>query len=73
MSGLIGSQVRDPNYRLRFFIIMTAGAVAFGAVLSWKSSILFASEYQDMPVTSQQLKIKKENQQKRLFKYQIEE
>jgi hypothetical protein len=51
-----------------------------GAILSWKSQILFASEYQEMPVTQEQLKIRKENQQKRMSiqekinkRYQLEE
>lgn len=39
--------------------------VAFSSVLFWKSQLLFAAEYQEFPVTHQQLKIKKENEQKK--------
>ena len=56
-----GYRVRDPNYILRFCFMAFVGIIAFGSVMSWRSSLLFASEYQDMPVTHEQLKIKNQN------------
>jgi hypothetical protein len=64
MSDLYGSDVRDPNFLLRFSIIVFMGIMAFGSVLFWRSSLLFATEYQELPVTHEQIKIKKENQKK---------
>jgi len=56
------------------------GIMAFGSVLFWRSQLLFAADYQEMPVTHEQMRIKKENTQKRqsiqnklLNNYQIEE
>jgi hypothetical protein len=78
--ALIGSSVRDPNYILRFSVIVFMGIIAFGSVLMWRSSLLFASEYQEMPVTHEQIRIKKENEKKQqslqkkvLNRYQLEE
>lgn len=65
MSWLSGSEVSDPNYILRFAVIAFMAVVAFSSVLFWKSQLLFAAEYQEFPVTHQQLKIKKENEQKK--------
>ena len=62
--ALIGSSVRDPNYILRFSVIVFMGIIAVGSVLMWRSSLLFASEYQEMPVTHEQIRIKKENEKK---------
>ncbi len=61
MSDLYGSDVKDPNFVLRFSLIVFMGIIAFGSVLFWRSSLLFVSQYEDMPVTQQQLKIKKQN------------
>ncbi|MEK7161972.1 MAG: hypothetical protein AAB729_04780 [Patescibacteria group bacterium] len=78
--ALIGSNVNDPNYVLRFSVIVFMGIMAFGSVLSWRSQLLFAADYQEMPVTHEQLRVKKENnlkkqslQKKILNNYQIEE
>ncbi len=78
--AIIGSSVNDPNYILRFSVIVFMGIIAFGSVLTWRSQLLFAADYQEMPVTQQQLRIKKENnlkkqslQNKVLKNYQIEE
>jgi len=51
MSGLLGSQVKDPNFRLRFFIIMFMGIIAFGVILYWRSQLLFSTEYVDFPMS----------------------
>lgn len=61
---LIGSQVSDPNYILRFSVIMVLGMVAFASLLGWRSALFMASEYQEMPITHEQMKIKKENTQR---------
>lgn len=61
MNHLYGYQVRDPNFRLRFLVIGFMGVLAFGSVMFWKGELLFASEYQDLPVTHQQIKIKNSN------------
>ena len=78
--ALIGSSVRDPNYILRFSVIVFMGIIAVGSVLMWRSALLFASEYQEMPVTHEQIRIKKENEKKQqslqkkiLNRYQLEE
>ena len=80
MSDLSGYRVREPNYVLRFAVLIFAGVGALGAILSWRSQILFASEYQELPITQEQLKIRKENQKKKMTlqekinqKYQLEE
>lgn len=80
MGDLAGYRVRDPNYIFRFAFIIFAGVAALGAVLSWRSQILFASEYQEMPTTQAQLRLRKDNQQKRMSlqekinkKYQLED
>lgn len=78
--ALIGSSVNDPNYVLRFSVIVFMGIMAFGSVLAWRSQLLFAADYQEMPVTQQLLRIKKENnikkqslQNKVLKNYQLED
>lgn len=78
--AFIGSSVRDPNYILRFSVIVFMGILSFGSVLMWRSSLLFASEYQEMPVTHEQIRIKKENEKKQqslqkkiLNRYKLEE
>jgi|GEM_PF-1768985 len=58
---LYGYQVRDPNIRLRFLVISFMGLMAFGSVMFWRGELLFASEYQDLPVTQEQMKIKNKN------------
>lgn len=58
---LLGSAVSDPNFKLRFCVIAFTGILGFGFALVWKSSLIMAAEYQEMPVTQQTLKIKKEN------------
>ena len=64
---IVGSAVYDRNFRLRFFVIIVMGIFAFAAVAFWRYELLFAAEYQDMPVTQAQLKVKKENSAKRAF------
>ncbi len=78
--ALIGSSVKDPNYILRFSVIVFMGIIAFGSVLALRSQLLFAADYQEMPVTHEQLRIKKENnlkkqslQNKVLKNYQLDE
>ena len=61
MDGLIGSGVNDPNFLLRFSFLIFAGVIAFGSILFWRSQVLFAAEYQEMPVTRAQLEVKKSN------------
>ena len=61
MSGLYGSDINNPNFVLRFAIISFMGIAAFASVMFWKSQLLFAAEYQEMPVTQAQLKVKKQN------------
>lgn len=73
MSGLTGGGVKEPNIILRFFMIIFLGLLGFGVALSWKSSYILASEYQDMPISKKQLEIKKKNlakQQEILLKQQ---
>ena len=59
-----GSGVGDPNFVLRFSIIVFIGIILFSSVLFWKSQLLFVAEYQDLPVTHEQIRIKKENKLK---------
>jgi uncharacterized membrane protein len=62
MSGLTGYSVGQPNYFLRFFAIIFLGLLGMGIVLSWRSSLLFAAEYQEAPISRQTLEVKKQNQ-----------
>ncbi len=62
MSNFYGNQVKDANYVLRFALIAFMGIIATGSVLFWRSQLFLASEYQEMPLTAAQVKIKKENQ-----------
>jgi len=64
MDNLTGYAVKDPNYVLRFAIIIFMGVIAVGSVLFWRSETLMASDYQEFPVTHEQRKIKKENEKK---------
>jgi len=79
MAGFYGSQVKDPNYRLRFFLIVFTGIISFGIILSWRSQLLIATEYQEMPTTHLQIEKKQQNlkiQQKlqnKLLRQQLEE
>lgn len=63
--GLTGSEVNETNFKLRFLVIIVLGILAWGSVMYWKSQELLAAEYQDMPVTKQQLDIKKKNELKK--------
>jgi hypothetical protein len=74
MEGLIGSGVKDPNFLLRLSFLAFVGIIAFGSVLFWRTQLLFASEYQEMPITHEQLKIKKQNLKKQgkiIERYQL--
>ncbi len=78
--GIVGYGVKDPNYLLRFSIIVFCGIIGFGVALSWRASLLVAADYQDIPVSHEQLKVKKENnlkkqslQKKIISNYKIEE
>lgn len=84
MSGFYSYRVRDPNYRLRFGFIVMLGLLAFGTLLYWRGALLFAADYQEFPVTHEQIDIKNSNEKKQqkmqsdfqkklLKKYQLEE
>jgi len=62
MAGLTGSRVGEPNIILRFCLIIFFGVLGLGIALSWRTSVLVASEYQEMPTTKQSLDLKKKNQ-----------
>lgn len=62
MSVFAGEEVGDPNYLLRFSLIVVFGLFAFGSLILWRGEVLFAADYQAMPVTHQELRIKKHNQ-----------
>lgn len=62
MSGLTGYSVGQPNYFLRFFAIIFVGILGAAIALSWRSSLLLAAEYQEVPVTKKSLEVKKQNQ-----------
>ena len=61
MNNLYGYQVKDPNIRLRLLTVSFMGLMAFVFILVWKSQLMFNSEYQEFPVTHEQIKVKKEN------------
>lgn len=80
MTGILGDQVKDPNFRLRFFLIIFCGIISFGVVLAWRSIVLMTAEYQEMPQTKYQMDIKKQNEKtkqniknKLINNYQLEE
>ena len=64
--SLLGSGVSNPNYVLRFCGIVFIGIIGLGVALSWRESLLLASEYQDLPVTHQEIRIKKANKKLQL-------
>jgi hypothetical protein len=64
MSGLVGKGVSEPNIFLRFFAIIFIGTLGMGIVLSWRSSILLASDYQEIPISRQTLELREKNQTK---------
>ena len=59
--GLLGSEVRDANVKLRFCVIVFMAVLALGSVLFWKAQLMMATDYEDMPVTHEQVKVKKSN------------
>ena len=69
--SLIGSDVHDANMQLRLCLIVFCGIIAFGSIVFWKTSLLANAEYQEMPTTHEQLKIKKHNLQEQLMQKQI--
>jgi hypothetical protein len=48
--GMTGYAVREPNFRLRFFLIVFVGAMAFGTVMYWRSQLLLSQNYVDIPM-----------------------
>ena len=62
---ILGSGVVDTNFRLRFCLIVFCGIIGFGVTMAWRAEVLLAADYQEMPTTHEQLKIKKQNEQKR--------
>ena len=63
--ALYGYRVKNPNYILRFALIIFLGVMASASVLFWKSQLLLTADYQEFPLTRQQLSAKKENQARR--------
>ena len=61
MSGLTGYGVRDTNFTFRFFLIVFCGIIAFGAVLTWRTQLLLASDYQGDPITKKSLELERQN------------
>ncbi len=59
--GLLGSEVKNANVKLRFCVIVFMGVLAFGSVLFWKAQLMMSTEYEGMPVTHEQVKLKKSN------------
>ena len=43
--GIQGTGLTDKNTRLRFFVIIFMGILAFGAVVHWRQVTLTTSEY----------------------------
>ncbi len=74
--GMSGYGVKDPNFSLRFFLIIFSGVAAFGVILFWRSQLFISAEYQEMPTTTKQVQTKKHNQilrQKEAEKMLLEE
>ena len=61
MSGLYGDAVSDGNIRLRFCVIVFLAVMGFALALEWRSNILVASEYQDIPTSHERVKVKNQN------------
>lgn len=59
-SGMAGSGIHDVNARFRMYLVVTVGIFAFGSVLFWRTQLLLASEYVEMP----QHKVRKTGQAK---------
>ena len=65
MDYIGGYEIREPNYLLRFAFVAIVGVTMSAAVFFWRSQLYLNSEYQDMPVSGQMVKIKHENEFRR--------
>lgn len=45
---MAGSGLKDKNVRLRFFIYIFMGLIAFGSVMYWRVKLIKNSEYVDV-------------------------
>lgn len=66
MTGLTGNRIKEPNFVLRFCVIIFLGGLGFAIALSWRASLLMAVEYQELPISKKMWEIKKKNELKQL-------
>jgi len=45
-----GNKMHDPNFRLRFLLLVFCGIIAGAAILYWRTEILASQEYIEFPV-----------------------
>lgn len=45
---LQGTDIHDPNFRLRFFSLIFMGVLALGSVVYWRGKLLANAEYVDL-------------------------
>lgn len=47
--NIAGSAIHDANPRFRMYLVVTVAVGALGSVLFWRSQLLIASDYVDLP------------------------
>lgn len=48
-NNIAGSGIHDASPRFRMYLIVTVAVGALGSVLFWRSQLLLASDYVDLP------------------------
>ncbi len=49
-TNMAGKSVKDKNVLLRMFLVVFAGIMAFAVLISWRSQLISASEYVEIPI-----------------------
>lgn len=70
---LTGSAVKDTNWRMRLLVLVFFGIAASGGVLYWRSQLLLASDYQEMPMHGKQRRGFEKAMQSQNYQLDIEE
>lgn len=58
--GIQGTGLKDSNIRLRFFVLVLMGIMAFGSVIYWRNKTLTNAEYVDIPTHTRVSRAKSE-------------
>lgn len=49
---IAGYAVGEPNYRLRFLVIVFFGVIMFGMVLFWREQAIYSQDYVEIPASA---------------------